>query len=308
MKISAQCLVQVTCSVLSSHYHLDMQNVRTSRNLGGKGVKSYFMNMGLDVQRNYVTFSWSGGKRENRNKKAAQITLFPIVSTTTHCLLPEHRLLCLSAFLSPEQRYQSTRLNIFVLWEEGTLSKRLSLSFPLLPQSAFLSYNSCVWLNLKLLFISNFLCVSSLLPLHTHSSGCGLNWEIKGQMTHVWAESEICSWAGPGVTHPLRNLLTRGLGRDSHSFCYYKAFQVPDPLCEHQGATDRDWIFSPGGGSRGLESEGTRVKSDLNISHDRLCDLGQVTWPLWISFSSFANHPQRVIRVKALAETRCRKW
>ena len=87
MKISAQCLVQVTCSVLSSHYHLDMQNVRTSRNLGGKGVKSYFMNMGLDVQRNYVTFSWSGGKRENRNKKAAQITLFPIVSTTTHCLL-----------------------------------------------------------------------------------------------------------------------------------------------------------------------------------------------------------------------------
>ena len=36
MNISAQCLVQVTCSVLSGHYHLDMQNVRTSQNLGGR--------------------------------------------------------------------------------------------------------------------------------------------------------------------------------------------------------------------------------------------------------------------------------
>ena len=179
-------------------------------------------------------------------------------------LLPTHSsqgtdfCLCLSVSLCPEQRYQSTRLNIFVPREEGTLSKGLSLSFPLLPQSLPLSYNSCIWLNLKLLFISNFLCFSSLLPLHTHSSGCGLNWEIEGQMTHAWAEPEVCTWAGPGVTHPLQNLLTRGLAKDSHSCCYYRAFQVPDPLCEHQGATEGDWIFSPGGVSRGLESEGTK--------------------------------------------------
>ena len=52
-----------------------------------EGSKSYFMDMGLDVQINYVTFSWSGGKREDRNEKAAQIILHPVVSTTTHCLL-----------------------------------------------------------------------------------------------------------------------------------------------------------------------------------------------------------------------------
>ena len=36
MNISARCLVQVTCSILSGHYHLDTQNVRTSQNLGGR--------------------------------------------------------------------------------------------------------------------------------------------------------------------------------------------------------------------------------------------------------------------------------
>ena len=36
MNISARCLVQVTCSILSGHYHLDTQNVRTSQSLGGR--------------------------------------------------------------------------------------------------------------------------------------------------------------------------------------------------------------------------------------------------------------------------------
>ena len=231
-----------------------------------------------------------------------------VVNNTTHSLLPGHRLLSLPLCLSVSRAEipVNSSEHLCPTRRRNPLKRTVS-AFPSLPQSLPLSYNSCIWLNLKLLFISNFLCFSSLLPLHTHSSGCGLNWEIEGQMTHAWAEPEVCTWAGPGVTHPLQNLLTRGLGKDSHSCCYYRAFQVPDPLCEHQGATAGEWIFSPGGVSRGLESEGT--KSEVRSQHQ----LWQAVWS-WaghltsLSFVFLICKPSSERhRGKVLAEIKCRK-